>query len=157
MRSNRHRTGAGAAICLALAASAQALAYHQPSAPPAVLHFHRAAVQAAFARGGVLVGADDHRNFMVHASRREKAGVAEVHALDADVIHVLDGTATLVTGGTIDEAREVEPNELRGPSISGGDSRTLASGDVIVIPAGMPHWFREVPTPVTYFVVKVRR
>jgi quercetin dioxygenase-like cupin family protein len=42
-----------------------------------------------------------------------------------------------------------------GTDIKGGDTRHLSKGDVIVVPAGVPHWFKEVPQSVSYYVVKV--
>jgi glc operon protein GlcG len=104
----------------------------------------------------VLVGEDAGRNYMVHASRRDRPGEAEVHTLDTDVIHVLAGEATFVTGGALEAPKPTAPNEIRGEAIRGGESRRLARGDVIVVPNGTPHWFREVQAPFTYFVVKVR-
>jgi quercetin dioxygenase-like cupin family protein len=121
-----------------------------------VSYFRAAEVDAAFAKGAVLY-AKPGTNYMVHASRREAPGQAEIHEKDADVIHVLDGTATFVTGGAAIEPHEVEPGEIRGREIAGGETRTLTKGDVIVVPAGMPHWFKEVKAPFLYYVVKVRR
>jgi glc operon protein GlcG len=100
-------------------------------------------------------GAGD-RPYMVHASRRDAAGEAEVHLRDTDVIYVIAGAATLVTGGTVVDGRPTAPGEIRGPAIAGGEDRRLAAGDVIVVPNGTPHWFREVAAPVTYLVVKAR-
>src|SRR5882724_9285009 len=111
-----------------------------------VSYFRAADVDAAFAKGAVLY-AKPGTNFMVHASRREAPGHAEVHVKDADVIHVLDGTATFVTGGTAVDPREVEPDEIRGREIRGGETRTLAKGDVVIVPAGTPHWFKAVNAP----------
>jgi glc operon protein GlcG len=118
-------------------------------------------VTAAFAKGAVLVGEDERmmhasRNYMVHASHREAAGVAEIHELDTDIVYVLKGTATLVTGGTALDPKPVAPYELRGKSITGGETRRIVPGDVIIIPNGVPHWFKEVPAPLDYYVVKVR-
>src|SRR5499433_484662 len=79
-----------------------------------VSYFDRAKVDAAFAKGAVLFDGSDGRNYMVHASRREKPGQAEIHTKDADVIYVLDGKATFVTGGEAVETKEVAANELRG-------------------------------------------
>ena len=76
--------------------------------------------------------------------------------LDTDVIYVLDGSATFVTGGTMMGGKTVEPNEIRGDSITGGQTRTIAKGDVITVPNGTPHWFESVKGPLTYYVVKVR-
>ncbi|HET9062068.1 MAG TPA: cupin domain-containing protein, partial [Candidatus Binatia bacterium] len=85
-----------------------------------------------------------------------KPGEAEVHRRDTDVIYVLGGTATIVTGGEVVEGREVEHGELRGREIRGGETRRLAAGDVLVVPNGIPHWFSAVDAPFTYYVVKVR-
>jgi quercetin dioxygenase-like cupin family protein len=93
---------------------------------------------------------------MVHASRREKPGMAEIHTQDADIVHVLEGTATIVTGGSVMNAKEIAPDEFRGEAITGGTERRLAKGDVIVVPAGVPHWFKEVSAPFLYYVVKAR-
>lgn len=112
-------------------------------------------VDDAFAKGAVLLDGRDG-NYMVHASRREKAGMAEVHAKDADVIHVLQGKATFVTGGKVVDGKSTAADEVRGASIEGGETVQLTKGDVIVVPAGTPHWFKEVDAPFLYYVVKVR-
>jgi glc operon protein GlcG len=133
------------------------------SSPPAeVIYIPAAKVNEAFAKGAVLVGKEERmmhtsRNYMVHASRRDAPGMAEIHELDTDIIYVLEGTATLVTGGVAVDAKPIaEPNEMRGASIKDGESRRLVKGDVIIIPNGAPHWFKEVKVPFQYFVVKVR-
>ncbi|MGH7335240.1 MAG: heme-binding protein [Candidatus Rokuibacteriota bacterium] len=110
-------------------------------------------VAAGFEKGAVLVNMG---NYMVHASHREMDGVAEVHTLDTDLIYVLEGAATFVTGGSVPDAKVVEPNELRGSAIVGGESRRVVKGDVIVVPAGVPHMFTGVQGPLNYYVVKVR-
>jgi len=122
----------------------------------AVSYYPKDQVAAAFAKGAVLFGGEGGRNYMVHASHREKAGMAEVHTLDADIIYVLEGSATFVTGGTVVAGKTIEPNEIRGTAINGGETRTIAKGDVIIVPNGTPHWFKEVSGPINYYVVKVR-
>jgi len=122
--------------------------------PPPVTFFPSTEVKAAFAKGSVLFDAGD--KYMVHASRREQPGMAEIHTKDADIVYVLDGTASLVTGGTPVHAKPTAPDELRGERIEGGETRPLAKGDVIIIPAGVPHWFKEVSSPFLYYVVKAR-
>ena len=122
----------------------------------AVTYFDAKDVKAAFERGAVLFDGGDGSDYMVHASRREKPGMAEVHTLDTDVIYVLDGTATFVTGGTVVGGKEVAAGEIRGASIDGGEARQLKKGDVITVAAGTPHWFKEVSAPFLYYVVKVR-
>jgi glc operon protein GlcG len=109
-------------------------------------------VKAGFAKGSVLL---DRGDYQVHASRRDAPGKAEVHQIDTDLFYVLEGTATLVTGGKVPDLAPTGPNELRGSRIDGGDVRTIGPGDVVVVPSGTPHWFREVKAPVLYFAVKV--
>lgn len=134
-----------------LAMAAAAAVSHGP-AP--VTFFDGAQVRDAFDKGAVLFNQGE--SYMVHASRREKPGMAEIHTKDADIVYVLDGTATLVTGGAAVDAKTTEPDELRGSSIRGGESHELKKGDVIIVPAGVPHWFKEVSNPFLYYVVKAR-
>lgn len=120
-----------------------------------VLFFDASQVSTSFSKGAVLLDGND-RNYMVHTSRREKPGTAEVHALDTDIIYVVEGTATLVTGGTAVEAKEIARDEIRGSRIEGGEVRQLSKGDVIVVPNNTPHWFKEVSGTFLYYTVKVR-
>jgi len=120
-----------------------------------VTYFRAEQVSAAFAKGSVLFDGAG-RSYMVHASRRETAGEAEVHAKDTDIIYVLEGSTTFVTGGTVVDARTTAPDEVRGAALTNGEARRLGRGDVIIVPNGTPHWFREVEGPVLYYVVKVR-
>jgi glc operon protein GlcG len=69
---------------------------------------------------------------------------------------MLEGSATLVTGGTLVDAKTIEPEEIRGRASDGGEPRMIAAGDVVVIPNGTPHWFKEIKAPINYYVVKVR-
>jgi glc operon protein GlcG len=111
-------------------------------------------VQAAFAKGMPLVEVGDYK---IHASRREGPGMAEIHTRDTDIAYVIHGSATLVTGGTAVGVKEIASEELRGTAIQGGETRQLEVGDVVVIPNGVPHWFKEVKAPFLYYVVKVRQ
>ena len=111
------------------------------------------AVAAGFEKGTVLVSMD---NYMVHASHREMDGIAEIHTLDTDLIYVLEGTATLTTGGRVPDAKATEPNEFRGSTIIDGESRQVGKGDVVVVPAGVAHMFTDVHGSLNYYVVKVR-
>lgn len=96
------------------------------------------------------------RNYMVHASRREGPGMVEVHTKDTDILYVLKGTATVVTGGTMIDGKPIASDEIRGKEIVGGETRKLEPGDAMIIPNGVPHWFRDVQAPFLYYVVKVR-
>ena len=67
------------------------------------------------------------------------APMAEIHDASDDVYYVLDGTATLTLGGTLESPKEVEPGEWRGARIVGGQKVDIAKGDLIVVPRGTPH------------------
>ena len=108
-------------------------------------------VAAAFAKGQPLL---ETTGYKVHASRRVQPGQAEIHTLDTDVVYVVDGSATLVTGGNAIDAREIAPNELRGSRIEGGQEHHITKGDVIIIPNGVPHQFTGVTGELHYFVCK---
>lgn len=123
---------------------------------PAVSYWGKSSVDEAFAKGAVLFDGSDGRNYMVHASRREKPGQAEIHTKDADVIYVLQGIATFITGGEAVDGKTIAPDEIRGSSIKDGETRKIAKGDVIIVPHGVPHQFLEVTNPFLYYVVKVR-
>ena len=124
--------------------------------PPPVSYWDKSEVEEAFSKGAVLFDGSDGRNYMVHASRREKPGQAEIHTKDADVIYVLQGTATFITGGETIDAKNTAPDELRGTSIKGGETRKIAKGDIMIVPHGVPHQFLEVTNPFLYYVVKIR-
>lgn len=104
------------------------------------------------AKGGTLVTAPD---LSISVNRRTAAGQVEVHDKETDTFYVLDGEATFITGGTMVGGAVSRPNQWLGKSIDGGETHHLAKGDVMVIPAGMPHWFKEVPKEINYYVVKV--
>lgn len=118
----------------------------------AVTFLARARVDDAFTKGQPLL---EVGNFKVHASRREQAGQAEVHDDETDIVYVLEGAATLVTGGEVVDGKTVAPGQLRGASIRGGVEQKLVKGDFMVVPKGVPHWFKTVQGPFLYYVVKV--
>jgi len=124
-----------------------------PGASSSVTYIPADQVSAAFAKGAVLV---NNGNYMVHASRRDAEGQVEVHVKDADIIYMLEGTTTFITGGEVVGGRTTAPDEIRGTNVRGGETRKLTKGDVIIVPKGTPHWFKEVSGPVLYYVVKVR-
>jgi quercetin dioxygenase-like cupin family protein len=127
-----------------------------PSPSGEVSYLDKSKVDAAFAKGGVLLDGSNGSNYLILAGRRERPGQAEVHGKDTDIIYVLEGAATFATGGEAVDAKATAPDEFRGPSIRNGQTRQLAKGDVIVVPHGVPHQFTETTNPFLYFVVKVR-
>jgi len=120
----------------------------------AVTHVDSEKVAAALAgKGGSLVATKD---FTIAGSHRDKPGQVEVHARETDIFYVTDGEATLVFGGKVVGAKTTAPGQIRGSGITGGTTQQLKKGDVVTIPAGTPHWFKELGTPtISYLTVKV--
>lgn len=104
------------------------------------------------AKGGSVVTAP---NLSITIAHRMGPGMVEVHDKETDTLYVLDGSATIVTGGTMIGGSVTAPGQHRGTDINGGQAQSLTKGDVMVIPAGVPHWFKEVPSSIDYYVVKV--
>jgi unsaturated rhamnogalacturonyl hydrolase len=125
-----------------------------PAAADTVKYFPSADVHAAFEKGAPLINKDG-RAYWVIAGRRDKPGQSELHEKDTDVFYIVQGSATFVTGGKMLEPKTTAPGEVRGSGIEGGELRTLSKDDVIIIPAGVPHWFKEVEGTFLYLVVKV--
>jgi mannose-6-phosphate isomerase-like protein (cupin superfamily) len=71
----------------------------------------------------------------------KKPGKPAVHPDQAEYAIVLEGAGTLVSGGTMPDREVRNPTLVEGSKIEGGTTRTLAPGDVILVPAGVPHWF----------------
>ena len=92
-------------------------------------------------------------------------GVAALHFKVTEVYQVLKGAGTLVTGGTLVNAKtraadSVEVTQEDGPgasgtAIQGGVSRRIKAGDVVIIPAGTPHWFSKIEGSISYVVVRI--
>jgi len=120
--------------------------------PAAVTYIDHTKVAAALAKSETLVRSPV---LTVMGSHRAAPGQVEVHEKETDVFYVTEGEATFVTGGSMTGGKVTEPGQLRGSTIQGGESHHLTKGDVMVIPAGTPHWFREVPKSISYYVVKV--
>jgi quercetin dioxygenase-like cupin family protein len=81
--------------------------------------------------------------------------VVEIHANEGDLFYVIEGRSTQVLGGKVIGAKNTGPGQVRGASIEAGQSYPLAKGDVMWVPAGMPHWFQEMPEALSYLLVKV--
>jgi len=129
---------------------------HVVSKPPIesdnmFVHIGHESVAQAFAKGMPLVENDQYK---IHASRRTEPGTAEVHDDETDIVYVVAGSATLVTGGSVVDPKLTAPGQTRGSAIVGGQTTRVSVGDVFVVPAGMPHWFQQVDGPFQYFVVK---
>jgi len=90
-------------------------------------------------------------------SFRSRDGEAELHENFADIFYVLDGRATLVTGGTVAGPRTIGPGEIRGERVEDGTRQELRAGDVAHVAAGVPHQMLVTGEKTfTAFVVKIR-
>ena len=119
---------------------------------PAVTYVDHDKVAAALAKSGQIARTGD---YMVSGAHRSGPGQVEVHDKETDIVYVTDGEATFVTGGTMVGGKMTKAGQWLGTDIQGGETHRLVKGDAFVIPAGTPHWFKEVPQGVSYFLVKV--
>ena len=119
-----------------------------------VTYFSKADMDASFAKGGTMT---DQGHYKVMTAHRTEGGNVEVHKNFTDVFYIVQGSTTLVTGGKVIGLDEKNPDEPRGKSIEGGETRKMSVGDAIVIPAGVPHWMKDVEGTLLYFVVKVEK
>lgn len=127
----------------------------EPANKGGALYFSKEQVDQLFAAGGSFVK-DKEGKFQISAGRREEPGQSEIHGKDTDIFYVVDGTATIVTGGTIVDEKTIAPDEIRGSGIKDGAETKLGKGELIVIPHGTPHWIKQVQGTFLYLVVKVR-
>jgi len=118
---------------------------------PAVTYVPADKVAAALKDGTRIAAGPD---FIALGAKRTSAGQVEVHDKETDTFYVLDGEATFITGGKMIGGKKSRENQWLGSNIEGGETHHLKKGDFIEIPAGTPHWFKEVPTSITYYVVK---
>jgi mannose-6-phosphate isomerase-like protein (cupin superfamily) len=123
-----------------------------PPQPLTVAKFVGHDMVAGCSKAATLVSTPEYN---VSCSNRTGPGVVEIHTKETDVIYVIDGAATFVTGGTALNVTATNSLQPRGTDIQGGETHHLVKGDVIAVPAGIPHWFKEVPSSVSYYVVKV--
>jgi mannose-6-phosphate isomerase-like protein (cupin superfamily) len=102
---------------------------------------------------------------LVHRTKITTPGEVAEHDFVSEVYHVIDGSATLVTGPElVDKKRRPADNDnvrfLNGPgnnaaSIRNGVTHQLKAGDVVVIPAGTGHWFTKIDDHITYLMVRI--
>jgi quercetin dioxygenase-like cupin family protein len=110
-------------------------------------------VMATLAKGGPLAkGA----NFTVVTNFRTMGAEPEIHEKTTHIWYVLDGSATYVTGGTLVGGKAPSAGTTKGTNIEGGKTMQLTKGDVIVIPPGTPHWWKEVPKSITLYAVNTQ-
>jgi len=82
--------------------------------------------------------------YNVSLEYRSAVANAAVHETEAELFYVIDGSATLVTGGKLTNETRTNAANLSGKGIDGGMSRKVAKGDFIMVPEGVPHWFSAI-------------
>jgi mannose-6-phosphate isomerase-like protein (cupin superfamily) len=96
------------------------------------------------------------------AVRRRSGGgepqYAIIHPLSTEIYYIVEGTASLVTGGVLDPppAAPADPDVVRSKTIKNGVTRKVRKGDVIVVPPGTPHWFDAIDGTIIYLESRVR-
>ncbi len=107
--------------------------------------------------GAASVKLDEYPNSFTMIALRHKDGGAEVHENYADFFFVVQGHATLVSGGTVLDGKTTSPGEIRGASVQNGDRTSLSEGDIVHIPAAVPHQLLLADgSTFIYFVIKVK-
>src|SRR5262245_19037646 len=94
-----------------------------------------------------IANTDQYRINIVH---REKAAGALAHEGNTELHYIIEGAGVVVTGGTMVRG----PGGVNTATIQGGETHDVKKGDVIIVPAGSAHWYKEVTTPITYLEVR---
>ena len=123
----------------------------------AIVHVPADKVAATMKKAAPLVDGPNFRVSGGHrpANTRDASPVAEIHSSEADLFYVIDGRATQMLGGAMVGGKETSPGQIRGPRTEGGQTYQLDEGDIMWVPARMPHWFPEIPEALSYLLVKV--
>jgi hypothetical protein len=128
------------------------------ASPSRVTYFNSEAVEASFAKGvGVQLhdGKVEGENWVLNTDDREEPAPAVSHAHTTEINIIVAGHATYVVGGSIvNPTKGKYPEDTSGTAIQGGETYHLSKGDVIIVPYGVPHWFKEAHG-FRYFLVRV--
>jgi mannose-6-phosphate isomerase-like protein (cupin superfamily) len=92
-----------------------------------------------------------------HLEYRPSVGNAAVHEREAEMFYVIEGSATLVTGGNLVNETRTNATNLSGSAIEGGMSRSIAKGDFILVPENTPHWFSSIDGVLVLYSMHVPR
>jgi mannose-6-phosphate isomerase-like protein (cupin superfamily) len=100
----------------------------------------------------------DLGNHKFEILRRDGSGAGERHQNWTDIFIVQSGEATILYGGTIEDAKDTGNGEIRGPRHVGGKSQKVTAGDVLVMPPDVAHQTVVEPGKLFFvLIVKVQR
>ena len=88
---------------------------------------------------------------------RSSVGPASVHEKEAELFYVIDGSATLMTGGKLENEKRTNAENLTGTGIEGGHSQAVAKGDFVIVPENTPHWFSAINGTIVLMSLHVPR
>ena len=123
----------------------------QSSAPATYVDSQRVLDNFEKKNGNPLIPGE---RYQVQTNRRTANGNIEIHEKETDIFYVTEGSATILVGGTAVEPKPTRPGQLTAKEIENGTSYNLKKGDMLVIPAGQPHWFKQVNGFINYITVK---
>ena len=88
---------------------------------------------------------------------RASVGPAAVHETEAELFYVIEGSATMMTGGKLVNEKRTDAANLTGTAIEGGTSRAVSKGDFIIVPEKTPHWFSAINGTIVLMSLHVAR
>jgi mannose-6-phosphate isomerase-like protein (cupin superfamily) len=88
---------------------------------------------------------------------RASVGPSSVHEKEAEMFYVIDGSATMVTGGKLTGEKRTNAENLSGEGIEGGEAREVSRGDFIIVPENTPHWFSKINGTLVLMSIHVPR
>lgn len=154
-----------AAVAVAFSAGWLARASAQQKAPaPLIRYFSHEKVDASFAQALASTGSRDlfarkdrqGRTWTIHSNSRGKADEGTLHSHEdwTGVVVIMNGAATFITPGAASTARGAGETSEGGQLIGAGESHRVSKGDVVIIPPGAPHMYRNIEEPFRYLVVQ---
>lgn len=150
------KAASAAVLLLALGANAQTMKSDHWSTAQLLERAKHLSELAAKGEGSASETLEKYPHHFTMLAFRTRNGGAEVHQNFADTFYIVDGHASVLTGGEVVDSKSNTPGEIRGSSVKGGSSQELQPGDIVHIPAGVPHQMLVADgQSVTYFVVKI--
>jgi mannose-6-phosphate isomerase-like protein (cupin superfamily) len=152
-------------VVVAFSAGWLAKASAQQKAPaPLITYFSHEKVDASFAQALASTGSKDlfarkdrqGRTWTIHSNSRGKADEGTLHSHEdwTGVVVIMSGAATFITPGTASAAQGARETPEGGRSVGAGESHRVGKGDVVIIPPGAPHMYKNVEEPFRYLVVQ---